>query len=63
MNKPSGGDSGVWKYVGPDKRSSLTVSIRAIEHHRYRVIDKLSNRVLGEIVESKAFFQVYDGAV
>ncbi|BAF07571.1 uncharacterized protein [Oryza sativa Japonica Group] len=63
MNNPSGGDSGVWKYIGPDKKPSHSVSIRAIEHHRYKVIDRRSNRVLEEIEESKAFFQVYDGAV
>jgi DEAD/DEAH box helicase domain-containing protein len=34
------------------------VSIRAIEHDKYSVIDKLNNRLLEEIEESKAFFQV-----
>lgn len=40
------------------KRPSQTVSIRAIEHDKYRVIDKLNDRLLEEIEESKAFFQV-----
>jgi DEAD/DEAH box helicase domain-containing protein len=62
MNNQSG-DSGVWKYAGPDKSPSRTVSIRAIEHDRYKVIDKQGYRVLEEIEESKAFFQVYEGAV
>jgi DEAD/DEAH box helicase domain-containing protein len=54
----------VWKYVGPANKSpSRTVSIRAIEHDRYKVIDKQGYRVLEEIEESKAFFQVYEGAV
>ncbi|KAF0934396.1 hypothetical protein E2562_025015 [Oryza meyeriana var. granulata] len=56
-------NSGVWKYIGPDKKPSHNVSIRAIEHDRYRVINRESNRVLEEIEESKAFFQVYDGAI
>jgi DEAD/DEAH box helicase domain-containing protein len=52
------------KYFGfLQKRPSQAVSIRAIEHDKYRVIDKLNNRLLEEIEESKAFFQVYDGAV
>ncbi|KAG0531281.1 hypothetical protein BDA96_04G010000 [Sorghum bicolor] len=56
--------SGVWKYVGPDKNPARTVSIRAIEHDRYKVVDKQGyRRVLEEIEESKAFFQVHEGAV
>lgn len=34
------------------------ISIRAIESVRYSVIDKKQNKVLEEIEESKAFFQV-----
>uniref|UniRef100_A0A0D9VB94 RNA helicase n=1 Tax=Leersia perrieri TaxID=77586 RepID=A0A0D9VB94_9ORYZ len=63
INNSSGGNSGVWKYIGHDKKPSQNVSIRAIEHHRYKVIDRKSNRVLEEIEESKAFFQVYEGAI
>ncbi|TVU33680.1 hypothetical protein EJB05_25513, partial [Eragrostis curvula] len=65
-NDPSAGpssSSSVWKYVGPDKKPSSTVSIRAIEHDRYKVIDQQGYRLLEEIEESKAFFQVYEGAV
>jgi DEAD/DEAH box helicase domain-containing protein len=40
------------------KSPSQAVSIRAIEHDKYKVINKLNNRVLEEIEESKAFFQV-----
>uniref|UniRef100_A0A0D9X1A7 Uncharacterized protein n=1 Tax=Leersia perrieri TaxID=77586 RepID=A0A0D9X1A7_9ORYZ len=64
INNPSGPfSSSMWSYIGPEKRPSQTVSIRAIEHVKYRVIDKLNNRLLEEIEESKAFFQVYEGAV
>ncbi|KAL6848507.1 hypothetical protein ACP4OV_021801 [Aristida adscensionis] len=62
MNNPSE-PSSVWKYVGADKRTLQAVSIRAIEHDRYKVVDKQGYRVLEEIEESKAFFQVYEGAV
>ncbi|GJN33021.1 hypothetical protein PR202_gb21578 [Eleusine coracana subsp. coracana] len=64
INNPSEPfSSSMWNYIGPEKSPSQTVSIRAIEHDKYKVIDRLSNRLLEEIEESKAFFQVYDGAV
>ncbi|PNT74786.1 hypothetical protein BRADI_1g21914v3 [Brachypodium distachyon] len=64
INNPSGPfSSTMWNYVGPEKRPSQMVSIRAIEHDKYSVIDRLNNRLLEEIEESKAFFQVYEGAV
>nr|XP_051195016.1 uncharacterized protein LOC127308275 isoform X1 [Lolium perenne] len=64
INNPSGPfSSTMWKYIGPEKRPSQTVSIRAIQHGKYSVIDKLNNRLLEEIEESKAFFQVYEGAI
>lgn len=64
INNPAGPfSSTMWSYIGPEKRPSQTVSIRAIEHDKYRVIDKLNDRLLEEIEESKAFFQVYEGAV
>ncbi|KAG8079800.1 hypothetical protein GUJ93_ZPchr0007g5786 [Zizania palustris] len=62
-NPPGPFSSSMWSYIGPEKRPSQTVSIRAIEHSKYKVIDKLTNRLLEEIEESKAFFQVYEGAV
>lgn len=46
-----------------DPRPSRVVSIRAIENDKYKVVDKTSNEVLEEIEESRAFFQVYEGAV
>ncbi|CAA2984498.1 ATP-dependent helicase hrq1 isoform X1 [Olea europaea subsp. europaea] len=53
----------IWSYIGHEKRPSSAVSIRAIENVRYKVIDKIKDEVLEEIEESKAFFQVYEGAV
>ncbi|RLN35902.1 putative ATP-dependent helicase YprA-like [Panicum miliaceum] len=64
INNPSGPfSSSMWNYIGPERSPSQAVSIRAIEHDKYQVIDKLNNRLLEEIEESKAFFQVYEGAV
>ncbi|XP_039057043.1 uncharacterized ATP-dependent helicase YprA isoform X2 [Hibiscus syriacus] len=53
----------VWSYIGHEKRPSRSISIRAIEAERYVVIETQSNETLEEIEESRAFFQVYDGAI
>ncbi|XP_076899086.1 uncharacterized protein LOC143552854 [Bidens hawaiensis] len=50
----------IWNYIGHEKMPSHNVSIRAIESERYQVIDMKDDKLLEE---SKAFFQVYDGAV
>ncbi|TYH99084.1 hypothetical protein ES332_A11G042300v1 [Gossypium tomentosum] len=55
--------SKIWSYMGHEKRPSRSISIRAIEAERYIVIDKQLNETLEEIEESRAFFQVYEGAV
>ncbi|KAG5536355.1 hypothetical protein RHGRI_023955 [Rhododendron griersonianum] len=53
----------IWSYIGHEKMPSRSVSIRAIEIEKYKVIDKQKNELLEEIEESRAFFQVYDGGV
>ncbi|KAJ0890100.1 putative DNA helicase [Helianthus annuus] len=53
----------IWNYIGHEKSPSHTVSIRAIESERYKIIDMKNDKLLEEVEESKAFFQVYDGAV
>ncbi|KAM7279820.1 hypothetical protein ACFE04_006954 [Oxalis oulophora] len=53
----------MWSYIGREKKPSQNISIRAIESEKYKVIDTRRNEVIEEIEESKAFFQVYDGAV
>ncbi|XP_078430082.1 UBQ, helicase-c and DEAD-like helicase domain-containing protein isoform X2 [Wolffia australiana] len=53
----------IWSYMGPEKRPAVTVGIRAIEAEKYAVVDIQTNQVLDEIEESKAFFQVHEGAV
>ena len=39
------------------------VSIRTIEEERYRIVDEASGRVIEEVEASKAFWEVYPGAV
>ncbi|XP_059453824.1 uncharacterized protein LOC132184275 isoform X1 [Corylus avellana] len=53
----------MWNYIGHEKMPSHSVSIRAIENVRYEVIDQRNDEVLEEVEESKAFFQIYEGAV
>ncbi|KAJ4713250.1 ATP-dependent helicase [Melia azedarach] len=53
----------IFEYIGHEKKPSHTISIRAIETERYEVIDMERNEVLEQIEDSKAFFQVYEGAV
>ncbi|CAH2073576.1 unnamed protein product [Thlaspi arvense] len=53
----------IWNYIGREKKPTQRVSIRAIETERYRAMEERSDNVLEEIEESKAFFQVYEGAI
>lgn len=53
----------IWSYIGREKMPSRSISIRAIEAERYKVIDKQRSEVLEEIEESRAFFEIYEGAV
>ncbi|XP_024168520.1 uncharacterized ATP-dependent helicase YprA isoform X1 [Rosa chinensis] len=52
----------IWNYIGYQKMPSHSVSIRSIERERYKVMDD-QEKEIEEIEESKAFFQVYEGAV
>jgi ATP-dependent helicase YprA (DUF1998 family) len=45
------------------KCPSQAVSIRAICPEKYTVINQATNEVIEEVEESKAFFEVYEGAV
>ncbi|RZC61035.1 hypothetical protein C5167_022799 [Papaver somniferum] len=53
----------IWSYIGHEKRPSHATSIRAIETEKYKLINNETDEVLEEIEESKAFFQIYEGAV
>lgn len=52
-----------WHYIGQQKCPSQAVSIRAICPEKYTVINQATNEVIEEVEESKAFFEVYEGAV
>ena len=39
------------------------MSLRAIDPEKFRVVNEVSGEVMEEIEESKAFYQIYDGAV
>ena len=51
-------------YVGSQSNPAASVSLRAIDPERYVIVNEADNgAVLEEIEESKAFYEVYDGAV
>ncbi|KAJ6765133.1 ATP-DEPENDENT HELICASE HRQ1 [Salix koriyanagi] len=55
--------STIWSYIGHEKMPSRGISIRAMESIRHGVIEMQWNEVLEETEISKAFFQIYEGAV
>lgn len=64
VRHPNGGPQDEsWHYIGKEKHPSYMVSIRAIDPEKYTVINQTTNEVIEEIEESKAFFEVYEGAV
>lgn len=51
-------------YTGPQSNPAASVSLRAIDPERYSIVNEAENgAVMEEIEESKAFYEVYDGAV
>lgn len=51
-------------YIGREDNPAGQFSLRAIDPDRYQIINEAEGGyVMEEIEESKAFFQVYDGAV
>ncbi|XP_024316371.1 uncharacterized protein LOC100832655 [Brachypodium distachyon] len=64
MTNNNNSSPAMWRYSGPvGRRPASAVSIRAVEHDKFTVMQTVGRRVMEEIEESKAFFQVYDGAV
>ncbi|KAK9114387.1 hypothetical protein Syun_021184 [Stephania yunnanensis] len=63
FSESSDSSSRIWSYIGHEKNPSHAVSLRAIESEKYKVFDHKRNEVLEEIEESRAFFQIYEGAV
>ncbi|KAI5067358.1 hypothetical protein GOP47_0017886, partial [Adiantum capillus-veneris] len=52
-----------WHYIGQERFIAQAVSIRAIEPEKYIIVNSATNEVIEEVEESKAFFEVYEGAV
>ena len=50
-------------YTGPLETPAAAVSLRAIDPERYAIVNEEDSEVIEEIEESKAFYEVYDGAV
>lgn len=51
-------------YVGSKDNPARHINLRAIDPERYTIVNEAAGgEVLEEIEESKAFFEVYDGAV
>lgn len=50
-------------YTGPQSNPAASVSLRAIDPERYAIVNEADGAVIEEIEESKAFYEVYDGAV
>ncbi|MCO5604473.1 hypothetical protein L7F22_058639 [Adiantum nelumboides] len=51
------------KFGGGQRCIAQAVSIRAIEPEKYTIVNSATNEVIEEVEESKAFFEVYEGAV
>lgn len=50
-------------YTGALEIPAAAVSLRAIDPERYAIVNEEDGDVIEEIEESKAFYEVYDGAV
>ena len=51
-------------YTGPHDSPAAHISLRAIDPERFSIVNEAAGgEVLEEIEESKAFWEVYDGAV
>lgn len=61
VNRPSLDDT--WNYIGKENFPAQSVSIRAIDPEKYTIINQVTNETIEEVEESKAFFEVYEGAV
>ena len=50
-------------YSGVLDTPAAAISLRAIDPERYAIVNEEDGDVIEEIEESKAFYEVYDGAV
>lgn len=57
-------DAGALLYTGAAENPASGFSLRAIDPERYSIVNEADGgAVIEEIEESKAFYEVYDGAV
>ena len=49
--------------MGRAENPASAISLRAIDPERYTIVNEADGTVMEEIEESKAFWEVYDGAV
>lgn len=57
-------DAGALLYTGAALNPAAAFSLRAIDPERFSIINEAADdAVIEEIEESKAFYEVYDGAV
>lgn len=53
-----------YRYTGPHESPAAAISLRAIDPDRFTIVNEAAGgEVMEEIEESKAFYEVYDGAV
>ena len=63
---PDAGASAYSSYSSTNGRSrgpANDISIRTVEEERYQIVDEASGRVIEEVEASKAFWEVYRGAI
>ncbi len=61
---PVSRDPGCLYYTGPSPNPAAKISLRAIDPDRFQIVNEArGHEVMEEIEDSKAFYEVYDGAV
>jgi DEAD/DEAH box helicase domain-containing protein len=61
---PQATSNNILHYIGHKDNPAQQISLRAIDPERFSIVNEADGgAVLEEIEESKAFFEVYDGAV
>lgn len=63
LGRPPNSKVDAWVYIGGEDSPAATFGLRAIDAEQFQIIDESSKEKLEEIEESKAFFEVYEGAI
>lgn len=56
-------NDGILYYTGREYRPAAAIQLREIADEYYAIVDETTNETLEQVEVSKAFYQVYDGAV